>query len=297
VASRRPGPVTLNAVGDEDPVGVSEQGLIEWVMQQTHINTAFWQAPPWSAFQGAYRLGLRPIELDTWFSNPASVRLLHNKRRLLTQQYDACVAVMPGREAAQSVLCDLPFTELANRQYPDFIADVSATVAEDLCLIDAADQQRLVAACVCAPSYWCLSEKIGLPLALIHAPVPGLNEALGPRIQRFFAQAPLGQPFTRANWFVHADDTLFHPSPEGPINTEPQRWFVRSERQTVCRLDDRYVLFGIEVVCEPLRHIADFPMAREGLQRALLAIPPGRGLEYFGGADKVRRLSHYLGSL
>jgi len=137
------------------------------------------------------------------------------------------------------------------------------------------DGYQLVAACVCAPSYWRLPEKIGLSLRQIHQVVPGLNDSLADRMAEFFDKLPAGRVFTRRNWLVHTSGDRFQPTPDDLIHlhTEDQAksLVVRSETQTLRRLSDRVVVFTIDIECHPLTDIYGYPRAASALKQALLS--------------------------
>ena len=59
---------------------------------------------------------------------------------------------------------------------------MSLNIQDDLCLIESKGEQRLIAACICSPSYWDVRTKIGKPLNEIHSPVTSLEEKIGNRI-------------------------------------------------------------------------------------------------------------------
>ena len=50
---------------------------------------------------------------------------------------------------------------------------------------DADGEIRLYGGCLCFPSSWRLSDKLGKPIEFIHGPVPGLNANIGPAIHKF----------------------------------------------------------------------------------------------------------------
>ncbi len=256
----------------------------------------FWSAPPWQGGVGKHRLGLQPIASDLWLAASPTQRELANKQKHLAQRYADVVQVVAQNKVLDKVLTDLPLPCPVLAQFPDRIADVALSVADDLCVIDVGDEQRLVAACVCAPSYWRLLDKIGLPLAEIHAPVPRLNAKIGHNIARFVSNAPMGQPFARSNWFLHGDNTLFHDNTEETLITPVADWFVRCEQQTLCRLSGQYLLFTIRIICEPLRHIENFPQAQADLLKSLAGLDEDE-IEHFGGLAKWRKLTDYVESL
>lgn len=260
------------------------------------LNTEFWLDPPWIGATGKHRLGLRPIEQSDWLRWPPGDDLLDHKRRILTHRYDDAVFAAAGTGDAQKLLLDLPVAAEIESIYPHTIANVAAQMAEDLCLLDIEDRHRLIAACVCSPSYWRLTEKAGLPLTGVHGPVPGLEQKLGGRITEFIDRVSLSRPFERRNWFMHGDTHRFHLAAETSLPQAVADWFVRVERQTLCKLSPRYLLFTIDVLCEPLVHITQFPQARVDLARSLRGMDADE-IEHFGGLDKFGRLLEYLQSV
>ena len=257
------------------------------------INHEFWQAPPWQGGVAKHRLGLRPVQPAAWLSAAPSQPELVNKRAQLEQRYQQVVGKLSACAEIDRLLLSLPLPAQPESRYPDVIANVALTVADDLCVLDVPDCQRLVQACVCAPSYWRLADKLGRPLAAVHAAVPGMNEKIGTNIERFIERAPLGQPFARSNWFLHGDASLYHAGEEGRLTSPVDCWFVRSERQTLCRLSETYLLFTIRIICEPLCHIAGYPSAQADLMRSLDNMDV-QEIEHFGGVEKHRRLAEYV---
>lgn len=68
---------------------------------------------------------------------------------------------------------------------------------------------HLEAFVTCFPSGFSTFEKLGLPLAAIHKPVPGYAEKLEKSMDRFFAKLPTGKIVKRANWSVTTNDVLY----------------------------------------------------------------------------------------
>jgi hypothetical protein len=134
------------------------------------------------------------------------------------------------------------------------------------------DTYRLTAACVCAPSYWRLADKIGRPLDGIHAPVPSLNQKLAASMQQFFSRLPLDAVFERRNWLIHTSAELYHPNSDAwhdISEDEVASLIVRSERQTLRRLDGARIAFTIRVSVHPLTEIVSYPEASLDLLTAL----------------------------
>jgi hypothetical protein len=214
----------------------------------------------------------------------------------LRDRYDEVVVVAPALDALESLLLALPLPSSPASDYPDLLANVAVTVADDLCVVDVEDQQRFVAGCVCAPSYWRLRDKLGKPLHQVHAPVDGMNAKIGENIQRFINQAPVGQPFARANWFLHDDANLYHATSEGVTDQPVEDWVVRVERQSLCKLSTRYLLFTIDVACEPLMDLVGFATARADLATSLARLDADE-INHFGGVEKHRQLQEYVAAL
>ncbi len=251
-----------------------------------------WQKPPWREGRNKHRLALRPVGLeDLWQNDP---RLLANKHRQLVRNYTRTVSTLADYQTvAPSVPGVTPLDV-----YPDWIANVGTAVAEDLCLIDTSRENRFVAGCLAAPSYWSLGEKLGKPLYAVHERVHGMNQQIGKRIDEFFYHLPLQRPFRRENWFVHPERIYFRPEPEVQhgVRSDLLQAYFRSEEQTILRLDERFVLFAIGVRFTLVSELQAYPEARRQLAMALRAMD-GDEIAYFGGVAKHARLSDYVASL
>ncbi|HEX6841573.1 MAG TPA: DUF3445 domain-containing protein, partial [Stellaceae bacterium] len=102
------------------------------------------------------------------------------------------------------------------------------------------DVYRLVAASLCSPARWRLADKLGHPLAEIHAPVAGYAAKLAAPVDRFFATLKAGRLVWRLNWSIHDDPAPFQPVAPPPklitAATAGERLWLRVERQTLHRL-------------------------------------------------------------
>lgn len=259
-------------------------------------NESFWQTPPWQGGVAKHRLGLRPVDASLWLNRPATGEVYDNKIMQLQHRYQDVVAVRPSVVALEPLLRDLPLPSRLHSAYPDLIANVAITVSDDLCVLDVDDQQRLVAGCVCAPSYWRLRDKLGKPLHEVHAQVDGMNAKIGDNIERFINRAQIGQPFVRANWFLHGDADLYHADSEGVLDPTVENWVVRVERQSLCKLSARYLLFTIDIACEPLADLQGFAAARTDLETSLARMDADE-VSHFGGVEKHRHLTEYVAAL
>ena len=130
-------------------------------------------------------------------------------------------------------------------------------VADDYCLLEKRREiTKLVAASVCAPTWWTLAEKMGKPLANIHAPIAGLEEKIGRMIRHFLQNLKVTDCYQRSNWFLFArPDLCVFPNSfdmyEDMINVNldniEERLYLRSERQTFRRLENtNAIVFGLK---------------------------------------------------
>ncbi len=130
-------------------------------------------------------------------------------------------------------------------------------VQEDLCLLQHRDGAwHLDAAALCFPSRWRLSDKIGRPLADVHGPTPGYGEHLATRVDRLLDRLT-DRPVLRRNWFVHPDASLHQPTAPAveevvPASDAATGLHLRSERQTLRKLECGWVLFTIRIQHDPL---------------------------------------------
>ncbi len=210
---------------------------------------------PWSDPALSRLPGMRPVKGEWIVVDEAYAGQLAEKARLLAERRADVLAALEGSEAAQeealgAVLERLPSGFHRHRdavRRPDGVTvrldgppfDVIARlVQEDVLICERRGGAHvLTAGLLCFPASWTLREKLGRPLARIHAPVPAYDAALAARVDRLFDRTRPGRPMWRANALAYADPSLYQPRSE----TEPPRPavrapYLRSERQTVLRL-------------------------------------------------------------
>ena len=255
------------------------------------LSKSFWNDPPWGSGDRKYRLGLKPVNADQWLDRKISNDLFKHKKNLFESNYNKVVATTEDSKEAQKFLGT--FFGIDDSDYPDLIAEMSLNIQDDLCLIESKGEQRLLAASICSPSYWDVRTKIGKPLKEIHSPVTSLEEKIGDRISTFIKQAPVMKPFARQNWLIHGDAKRFHLKEEEPLKNEPSEWFIRSEKETLCRFHEDYSLFTINVIFEPLNNIFNYLDAKDGLIKSLSFFDKDEE-KYFGGKKKINILLEYL---
>ncbi len=143
---------------------------------------------------------------------------------------------------------------------------------------DAAGRFRLVGGCVCFPSSWSLTEKMGHPLEFIHGPVPGLNAQLGRSIDAFLAKLTPGTAWLRHNWGLSRSPELNqHPSrllPRLDDSVVLSQVWLRVEQQSLVALPVcGGVLFGIRITMHSLAEVKRDVTTAERLARALRTMP------------------------
>ena len=254
------------------------------------VDTDFWEDPPWGNGEKKYRLGLKPIDLNKWLDRKPDQNLFNHKKELLKSNYSDVIATTNDSEDAQKKLGDIL---RISKTYPDLIAELSLNIQDDLCLMESKNKQRLIAASICSPSYWDVKTKIGRPLREIHDPVVSLDEKIGNRISTFIRQAPVMKPFARQNWLIHGDTERFHLVEEDSLFNDPAQWFIRSEKETLCRFHEDYSLFTINVMFQPLSLIHNYPEQKRNLITSIKTFD-AEEIDYFGGDEKVRLLQKYL---
>lgn len=220
--------------------------------------------PPWHA------MGTRALDESSWLvaDDRRDVELAA-KRRLL----DTAPAVVSAKTAgaavadacaeAAALVAAAAGVALEARRSPLEAAAVS--VQEDLCLLvrHGDGTWRLDAGVVCFPSMWRLPDKIGLPLAAVHEPVPAYADELAARVDAFLGRLRTERPVWRRNWFVHETTELHLPAPPPPPPDPPgapDGLWLRSERQTLRRLPRTgAILFTIRTQQAPFAVFAQRP--------------------------------------
>ena len=142
----------------------------------------------------------------------------------------------------------------------------------------------LAAGSVSFPSRWSLKNKFGLPMDIIHAPVPFYKEQIQTAVNSFFNQMPRDEIYSRRNWSLYDNSFLRHDGTEQPnkvslknidsINAGERLW-LRVERQTIRKLKKTgAILFTIRIHLRQLKHIVSFDGIASRLSKALSALPP-----------------------
>lgn len=292
---------------------------------------------PYDGSSRPFTIGLKPIDPVGWIAPGGDLMdMLAEKDRLNREIPNLVFVEEPDTRQAQAELRDLLADHLVTAQpatyrrqgdhvtvagfrhvdlaAPDRAPLLAAAdlVADDLVLMRKdASGWRLVAASLCFPSSWTLSEKFGRPLQQIHNPVPGFGEGTRTAdvIQRIFDNLQPGQPVIRWNWSLQSDRTLYKPlsslQRDERAVARPPRFadgaasaFIRVERQTLHKLPvSGDIVFTIRINLDPMLALEahpDGPRLAAGLAAQLSELDSAQ-LDYKGfNADRDRLVGDLL---
>ena len=177
------------------------------------------------------------------------------KADLLSTRREQVLHTTDDSVEAATQLAQLIGTPIGGELHP--IEEAARSVQEDLCLLQRrASGWHLDASCLCFPTRWHLQDKVGQHIALVHGPVRGYDPLITGKVDQMFDRLS-DRPVWRRNWFLMTDTTLFQPD-RPPVETIIDSdsvlddVFIRSERQTLRRLADDWIVFTIRVQQECL---------------------------------------------
>jgi hypothetical protein len=233
--------------------------------------------PPWVAMS-THHLDLR----DWLVADEDRKRDLVRKDVLLEERHDEVFAALdtPAVGAASVEVLQLVLDAIDHPVARSDLHPLDAAgrlVQEDLCLLVLRDgAPHLDAASLCFPSYWRLADKLGRPMAEVHAPVAHYADELASKVDTFLHKLSPERPVWRRNWSIHDDPSYFLPDPTPPRTVDaPDGLWLRSERQTLRRLvTTDAVVFTIRTQQVPLAAVAERPDVAQGLAAAIDAWSP-----------------------
>jgi hypothetical protein len=251
-----------------------------------------------TAVDGAFRMGLRPIPAAAWLPpvEDAAERLA-DRARLLAENEDAYLVCPRDAVPAVQEVLELVAGPAAGAEDETPLHTLARLVPDDLCLLSPDPPPRLRAGVLTAGSAWRLPERIGLDVTAIHAPVEGLDEALGDRMRAFLARLPVDRVFERGNWALY-DDGRWDRSEGDPLAALPdtdgddpaiaEHLWLRMERQTLRRLPRTgWIVFTIRVHRHPVTDLARAPLLAAHLRAAMASLDDSerraRRLDRVGG--------------
>jgi dimethylamine monooxygenase subunit A len=287
---------------------------------------------PYDGSAKPFTIGLKPLDPWEWIEVDHNLKTyLTEKQRFFSEQRDNVLAALPGTEAAQLEILEMLVDYLPQR-FPETyclngtvmeiasgafrmdlnnpsLATAGLLVQEDLVIMGRSPEGwRLMAASLCFPSAWKLSEKIGRLMHEVHGPVPGFNKDTrnAGLIERMFDNLRVEQPVIRWNWTLFGEDTLHMPKPENSMHRRfgdgpvAENVFMRLERQTLRKLSKSgEILFTIRTHIDPmdvLEHHADGPRLAAAIAEQVKVLTPDE-LAYKGLTGECQRLLARLAQL
>ncbi|GAB5458732.1 MAG: DUF3445 domain-containing protein [Henriciella sp.] len=222
---------------------------------------------------------LKPIAPESWLLPDTEAEdWLAAKRKLMVSKRRevACGDLngAPAQELLDLVQGHVP--ALLENGWPSALEGAASLVADDLCLLEEGRAQdwRLIAGVLCAPTYWTLPERIGLDLGGLHGPVPGGDPELAGRIGRMFTRLEPGIVLERLNWTVQTGGARYTPERPDVAGAGVSDLFLRVERQTVRKLPEtRAAVFTIRICMDPLMPILEDADRREAFEDAWITAP------------------------
>lgn len=233
---------------------------------------------------GALKMGLVALGEDEWLQPEPDLAA----RAESFDTFPESVQMEPGAEAAGNELATMLGTVGG-------LEGAARSAHEDMCLLAPTEGEniyRLIGAAVAWPTDWRPADKLGLPLAAMHAPIHGYQQQLASGVDHFMAKLRPGKIFGRCNWFVSPTCALRWIDTQPPCDTfavvtpenAGETLFVRCERQTLRRLPETgAILFTIGVYVASLGSLSADNVSR--LAHSLDTIPPEeaerRGARWF----------------
>ena len=261
---------------------------------------------PFNAERGRLRLGLSQIPFSEWLQYEEDfTNRIQQKKQLINSEGKRVLCSLENSMDAQEEFLQFLLSHLrkfhtehfkiTNKfihsslenliySYVDFIENplelVSYLIGDDICLLKEKDEDySLVAASVCAPTWWDLQEKMGKPLAEIHSPIANLEEKIGRMVRHFLINLKTDACYQRSNWFLFTqpDYCIFPDSFDFysdmtaiKLDNIESSLFLRSERQTFLRLKQtNHIVFCIKVYVEPITIVKRHPAIAKDLMIAL----------------------------
>ena len=257
---------------------------------------------PFSGKKGRLRLGLNQINVSDWIQYEDDFnerinekhRLINNERARVLYSSDKSILAQQEFlnllvEFLQKYKCNLfelngseIFSLKENKRYDikEYkycpIELISYLAPDDFCLLEECeDDYKLMAATVCAPTWWDLSKKIGKPLTSIHSPIANLEEKIGRMIHHFLKNLTNEDLYQRSNWFLFgAPDLCVFPDKfdmyKNLVNITSdnieKNLYLRTERQTFRKLTNTGdIVFGIKVYVSPISILKKVPAIAKDL--------------------------------
>ncbi|MCY4335475.1 MAG: DUF3445 domain-containing protein [Litoreibacter sp.] len=230
---------------------------------------------PWVNANTRRLPGVQPLDMNDWlqFDDAFEAQRIERARLLYDRQEDVLQCLETARDAEEELAAFVSnrLSQLGRApldlQERDPLLRIATGVVEDMCILQKQGEEHvLTSALLCFPANWRLSEKLGRPLAMIHAPVDAYTSDIARRVQRLFDAVQVGRPLWRANALRYATPNLFQPDRHVAQSDVPDgEGYLRSERQSILRLPETgAVVFSIHTRLVKMTNLT--PEQKAGLE-------------------------------
>lgn len=244
-----------------------------------------------------FSIGITPLRPEWFFANHENVGILQQRQRLLLERPEDYAHALERAANWQTLVSSVRQWEPTASA--EDIKTLGASWEPDFVVLARQEPNHVLGGCVCFPSGWSLPDKVGKSLFATHAPVPGMNQLLAPKISQFVSRLDTKRCFQRTNWGLTGSRALDqHPRNRIPpigAATDPASADLRIEWQALIGLPRDLILFGIRVFQVPLSRIRGFAPLAELLAENLASMPMPVA-EYKRLAECREHLINYLRS-
>ncbi len=266
---------------------------------------------PYRNAAAEFQIGIRPMNGDRWLDVSDHAGYMPRKRARLADDLQRYYRSLPQSREAQAELLEIVTAHLL-AEHPTLFSLRGRTlhchIDQTQHELDGSDEPLLILSRFIVEDFVILQEdggrmgvtaasnpytssgrvvsSVGSDIPWAHVPVPGLNDTLGPRIDRILANVRPGVPAERFNWVVTAIGALLFPPEAHAANNaaadeaaqvladDPalcgEMLWIRTERQTLLRLPrTSAVAFSIHTYSDPLSSIAKDAGSLTGMAAAL----------------------------
>ncbi|HEX3445732.1 MAG TPA: heme-dependent oxidative N-demethylase subunit alpha family protein [Chthoniobacterales bacterium] len=242
-----------------------------------------------------FAIGITSLRPEVFFATQGNKEMLRHRHRLLQER--PALYVKGLERAVDWLTLVSSVRQLEPAVSGENIHSLGASWEPDFVVLERNEPNQVLGGCVCFPSGWSLPEKIGKSLFATHAPVPGMNRSLAPKIGQFISRLDSKRCFQRTNWGLTGSPVWDqHPHwriPPISAATDPATADLRIEWQAIIGLPGDLGLFGIRVFHVPLSRVRATPKLAESLAENLVSMPSAVA-EYKRLADCRSHLISYL---
>jgi dimethylamine monooxygenase subunit A len=237
------------------------------------------------------------LQPEAFFANHENAKILPERRRLLLARPEDYLYALERTADWRTLIASIHQWEPA--ALAEDMKTLGASWEPDFVVLARQEPHHVLGGCVCFPSGWSLPSKVGKSLFATHAPVPGMNQLLAPKIGRFLSRLDAKKCFQRTNWGLTGSRALDqHPHNRiSPIcaATDPAKVDLCIEWQALIGLPRDLILFGIRVFQVRLSRVREMDPVAKLLAENLASMPPSVA-EYKRLADCRVHLIAYLRS-